>query len=179
MAAPPDLTALDERLNELAKLYQFRSLDDPGYGSLTVSQSYCLRILYFRGARTMTELASELDVRLSTMTGIVDQLEAQRLVERVGDPHDRRKLRVSLSAEGRALYRAAHDAFLSHLAPLLAGRTAAARRQILDFLARAIDVIQGWRDNPRKVRRHGTAHPAGGRGGRGRRPRHLRPVRRR
>src|SRR3954465_13916358 len=100
MPAPRPLIELDERLNELAKLYQFRSLDDRGYGSLTVSQSYCLRILYFQGAPSLSELAAELDVRLSTMTGIVDQLEDKRLVERVDHPHDRRKLTVSLSAKG-------------------------------------------------------------------------------
>ena len=177
MAPPAALLALDERLNELAKLYQFRSLDDRMYAALTVSQSYCLRILYFQGPRSMGELASELDVRLSTMTGIVDQLETRRLVERIDHPDDRRSLRVTLSGEGRALYRAAHDAFLSHLAPLLDGRPAAARREILDFLAGAIRVIQGWRNNPRKVPRHGTAHSGSTRsrraGGKG----HLRPVR--
>jgi len=177
MVVPPDLLALDELLNELAKLYQFRSLDDRMYEALTVSQSYCLRILYFQGPRTMGELATELDVRLSTMTGIVDQLEARGLVERVDHPDDRRSLRVTLSTRGRTLYHGAHDAFLSHLAPLLDGRSAAARREILDFLGGAIRVIQGWRENPRKVSRHGTAHSARERVGRSRGKNHLRPVR--
>ena len=177
MAVSGDLLALDDLLNELAKLYQFRSLDDRMYDALTVSQSYCLRILYFQGPRTMGELATELDVRVSTMTGIVDQLEARGLVERVDHPDDRRSLRVTLSTRGRTLYHGAHDAFLSHLAPLLDGRSAAARREILDFLGGAIRVIQGWRKNPRKVSRHGTAHSDRGRVGRARSQNHLRPVR--
>src|SRR5947199_392987 len=37
---------LDEALTTLAKLYQFRSLEERGYAGLTVSQSYCLRDLY-------------------------------------------------------------------------------------------------------------------------------------
>jgi DNA-binding MarR family transcriptional regulator len=172
-----DLLALDDLLNELAKLYQFRSLDDRMYDALTVSQSYCLRILYFQGPRAMGELATELDVRLSTMTGIVDQLEGRGLVERVDHPDDRRSLRVTLSSKGRTLYHGAHDAFLSHLAPLLDGRTATARREILEFLGGAIRVIQGWRENPRKVTRHATVHTDRERVGRGRRPNHLRPVR--
>ena len=177
MAVPPDLLALDELLNELAKLYQFRSLDDRMYDALTVSQSYCLRILYFQGPRAMGELATELDVRVSTMTGIIDQLEARGLVERVDHPDDRRSLRVTLSTTGRTLYHGAHEAFLSHLAPLLDGRTAAARREILDFLGGAIRVIQGWRKNPRKVSRHGTSHSDRDRVGRARGKSHLRPVR--
>jgi DNA-binding MarR family transcriptional regulator len=152
-----DLLALDETLNNLGKLYQFRSLDDRLFGPLTVSQSYCLRILYFRGPQAMGALAADLDVRLSTMTGIIDQLQEKGLVERVDHPRDRRSLHVRLTPKGRKLYRGAHEAFLSHLKPLVDGRTAAARQQIRDFLAEVIRVIRGWRDNPRKVQRHGQA----------------------
>jgi MarR family 2-MHQ and catechol resistance regulon transcriptional repressor len=158
MSATSDLLELDETLNELAKLYQFRSPDDRLYGALTVSQSYCLRILYFHGPRAMGELAADLDVRLSTMTGVVDQLEEKGLVERVDHPDDRRSLHVKLTVKGQTLYHDAHDAFLSHLAPLFDGRTPAVRRQALEFLAEIIRAVQGWRDNPRKVRRHGKTN---------------------
>jgi DNA-binding MarR family transcriptional regulator len=151
-----DLAKLADTLNALAALYQFRSLDDRLYGALTVSQSYCLRILYFQGPRAMGELAADLDVRLSTMTGVIDQLEGKALVERVDHPQDRRSLRVKLTPRGRKLYHDAHAAFLSHLEPLFDGRTPAARGQILEFLADTIRVVQGWREHPRKVRRHGS-----------------------
>jgi DNA-binding MarR family transcriptional regulator len=154
MTMVEDLAKLADTLNALAALYQFRSLDDRLYGALTVSQSYCLRILYFQGPRAMGELAADLDVRLSTMTGVIDQLEDKALVARVDHPHDRRSLRVKLTPRGRKLYHDAHAAFLSHLAPLFGGRTAAARGQILEFLADAIRVVKGWREHPRKVRRH-------------------------
>jgi DNA-binding MarR family transcriptional regulator len=146
-----DLLLLDERLNALAKLYQFRSLDDPLYRGLTVSQSYVLRRLYFDGPRTMGALANDLDVRLSTMTGVIDQLEEKRLVERVDNPEDRRSLDVRITPSGRTRYRQAHEAFLSHLEPLMKGRPAAARRQILSFLADVIETVEAWRRNPRKA----------------------------
>ena len=60
---------LDRALTDLAKLYQFRSLDARSYAGLTVSQNYTLRDLYFNGPRTMSELAAQLGVPLSTMTG--------------------------------------------------------------------------------------------------------------
>jgi DNA-binding MarR family transcriptional regulator len=150
MADPPDLLVLDELLNELAKLYQFRRLDDPLYRGLNVSQSYVLRRLYFQGPLAMGELAADLDVRLSTMTGIVDQLEDKGLVERFDHPADRRSLNVRVTPRGRKTYRRAHQAFLSHLRPLL-GTRATLRREILDFLAGVIRVVEGWRANPRKV----------------------------
>jgi DNA-binding MarR family transcriptional regulator len=104
----------------------------------------------------MGELAEDLDVRLSTMTGVIDQLEEKGLVERIDHPHDRRSLRVRLTAKGRKLYHDAHAAFLSHLEPLFDGRTRAARQQMLEFLADVIQVVQGWRKRPRKVRRRGN-----------------------
>jgi MarR family 2-MHQ and catechol resistance regulon transcriptional repressor len=176
MVTRQDLLSLDDALNDLAKLYQFRGLDDRLYGALTVSHSYCLRILYFQGPRTMGELAADLDVRVSTMTGVIDQLEERRLVERADHPDDRRSLRVKLTAKGRQMYRGAHDAFLSHLEPLIDGRSPAARRQILAFLTDVIRVIQGWRQNPRKVQRHGKKNPVRGRLRRPGRSGHLRAV---
>jgi len=152
MPESTDLLLLDERLNELAKLYQFRSLDQPLYSGLTVSQSYVLRRLYFLGARTMSELAADLDVRLSTMTGVIDQLEQRALVERVDHPEDRRSLHVRITTQGRRLYKQAHEAFLSHLQSLFKDRPAPVRRAILDFLGEAISVVEGWRSNPHKVR---------------------------
>jgi DNA-binding MarR family transcriptional regulator len=153
VAISKDLLRLDETLNDLARLYQFRSLDDRTYQALTVSQWYCLRILSARSPRAMSELAADLDIRVSTMTGVIDQLEEKGLVARVDHPEDRRSLRVNMTAKGRRLYQTAHQAFLSHLEPLLDDRTPAARREILAFLSDVVRVIQGWRANPKRIRR--------------------------
>ena len=156
MPIDKDVIRLDDTLNGIADLYQFRSLSRPLYGPLTVSQSYCLRILYFKDARTMSELAAELRVRLSTITGVIDQLEVKKLVERVDHPEDRRSLHVRLTPRGRNLYRAAHEAFLSYIEPLLASRSKAEREAVLSFLDDVTEAIQGWRQNPRrKVAKHG------------------------
>src|SRR6516162_11544888 len=114
-AANDDLFRLDEALNRLATLYQFRSQEAPTYGTLTVSQSYCLRSLYFHGPQSMSELATELQVQLSTMTGVIDQLEAKKLVRRTAHPDDRRSFRVELTPKGKKLYHSAHDVFISYL----------------------------------------------------------------
>jgi DNA-binding MarR family transcriptional regulator len=154
------LEGLDAALTELAKLYQFRSLDQPLYGQLTVSQNYCLRSLHGREPQSMGALASELRVRLSTMTGIVDQLEGKGLVERTAHPEDRRSLQVRLTSKGRRLYRAAHRAFLSHLAPLVDRRTPSEIARMQSFLAEITRTIDGWRQEPRRRRgRARKAHP--------------------
>jgi DNA-binding MarR family transcriptional regulator len=156
MTTQDDVARLADALNGIATLYQFRSLSQRLYGALTVSQSYCLRILYFQGMRTMSELAEKLQVRLSTITGVIDQLEERGLVERSGHPEDRRSLHVRLTPKGRSLYGNAHEAFLSHLKPLLEGRTPADREKLLSFLADVTDSIRGWQKDPRrKVKSHG------------------------
>jgi DNA-binding MarR family transcriptional regulator len=148
--------ALDEALTELAKLYQFRSLEARSYAGLTVSQNYTMRDLFFNGPRSMSELAGRLGVPLSTMTGVVDQLEGKGLVERQDHPEDRRSLQVRLTAEGRKLYQSAHDAFLSHLAPLVENRPAAECDRLIVFLGEVAEAVRGWRrDHRRKERRDG------------------------
>jgi MarR family 2-MHQ and catechol resistance regulon transcriptional repressor len=145
--------ALDEALTELAKLYQFRSLDARSYGGLTVSQSYTLRDLYFNGPRTMSQLAALLGVRLSTMTGVIDQLEAKELVERIDHPEDRRSLQVRLTPAGRKLYQSAYEAFLSHLVPLVENRSPAECEKIISFLGEVTHAIYGWRAGHRRKER--------------------------
>lgn len=146
--ANADAHRLADALNDIAILYQFRSSNAPLYGTLTVSQSYCLRILYFGKPSTMSELAGRLHVRLSTITGVIDQLEEKSLVERVEHPEDRRSLLVKLTPKGRDLYGAAHQAFLSHIMPLLRNRSAADRERLISFLGEVTEAIRGWQQNP-------------------------------
>ncbi len=48
----------------------------------------------------MLGLGAELNLGKSTMTGVIDRMEAAGLVERRPDPHDRRHLLVAATAEG-------------------------------------------------------------------------------
>jgi DNA-binding MarR family transcriptional regulator len=61
-----ELLLFEGALYELAKLYQFRGLEDPAYRSLTVSQWWCLRNLALATSpRTMSQLAEDLDLKRS------------------------------------------------------------------------------------------------------------------
>ena len=146
-----DVHRLADALNGIAMLYQFRSADSQMYGTLTVSQSYCLRTLYFNRARTMGELAAELQVRLSTITGVVDQLEERKLVERKDNPEDRRSLQVVLTPKGRKLYSAAHETFLSHIAPLLKSRSVVDREKLISFLGEITEAICAWQNKSGRI----------------------------
>jgi DNA-binding MarR family transcriptional regulator len=69
--------------------------------NLTMSQLKTLFVLRHRGSSGGQDLARAMGVSLATMTGIVDRLVAQALVERHEDPKDRRVRRVELSPHGR------------------------------------------------------------------------------
>jgi DNA-binding MarR family transcriptional regulator len=58
----------------------------------------------------MGELSRRLMVTGGSVTGIVDLLERDGLVARIGDPDDRRALRVRLTAPGRKAFRAMAEA---------------------------------------------------------------------
>ena len=63
----------------------------------------------------MGELSRRMMVTGGNVTGIADVLEREGLVARIGDPHDRRALRVRLTAAGRKAFGAmaqAHEQWI-------------------------------------------------------------------
>ena len=56
-----------------------------------------LWMLRFRESMTLGDLAESLDVSPRNITGLVDHLEADGLIERFADPEDRRATRVRLT----------------------------------------------------------------------------------
>jgi len=70
--------------------------------TLTMQQLRLVVNLALDGPASSHELAAKLRVAMGTLTGIVDRLVAQGLVERREDPNDRRIRRVALTEEGQA-----------------------------------------------------------------------------
>ena len=77
---------------------------------LTPSQYAVLQLLDSHEGSRLTTVSDRLLLARSTITRIVDQLEATGLVRRESDPDDRRAQRVSLTAEGEAQRKAAQEA---------------------------------------------------------------------
>jgi len=68
---------------------------------ITLGQLHCLHRVTDLGQPTMGDLAEDLHLSPSTVTGLVDGLVARGLVERLEDAEDRRIVRVTLAAGGR------------------------------------------------------------------------------
>jgi DNA-binding MarR family transcriptional regulator len=62
-----------------------------------------LRVLWDEDRLTQAEIIKRLRMKGPTIVGIVAQLEADGLISRIQDPHDRRKRSIALTARGEAL----------------------------------------------------------------------------
>ncbi|MGI6434544.1 MAG: MarR family winged helix-turn-helix transcriptional regulator [Syntrophomonadaceae bacterium] len=72
------------------------------YG-VTPGQYAVLKCLWDDNGQTAKQLAERLYLDGSTVTGILDRMEAKSLISRQPDPKDRRALRVILTEQGSAL----------------------------------------------------------------------------
>lgn len=67
---------------------------------LTAPQIGCLRYLKKSGDSTPGKIAKSMHLSQATITGILDRLEARRLIIRSRSTSDRRKVIVALSSDG-------------------------------------------------------------------------------
>ncbi len=90
---------------------------------------------------TMGELSSDLDVPLSTATRIVDWLVRANFVERIHDSHDRRVVRVQMTANGEELYQISMEYNRQQIAQLLSNFTTEEQVQMLRLMTKLVNVL--------------------------------------
>ena len=89
------ITSLGRRLQQ----FESRTLRESG---LTPRQFFVIGLLSAKNDRPLAELADASSCTRATMTGIVDTLERNALVQRVPHPVDRRSTLVRLTEQGAA-----------------------------------------------------------------------------
>jgi len=72
---------------------------------ISIPQWRVLAVLHERADRTMNQLAELTTIDRTTLTRALDKMVRERLVERRGDPHDRRSVRLRLTEAGVAAFR--------------------------------------------------------------------------
>jgi DNA-binding MarR family transcriptional regulator len=83
----------------------------------------------------LSTLAEKCACVRSNITQLVDRLEAEKLVVRADDPHDRRSVRAELTPKGRARYTAALKAVEEAEKQLFSGLSGAKKDELLGLLA--------------------------------------------
>ena len=88
-----------------------KQLSDKG---VPLDQWRILSVLFESDGMTMRALADAVSMHRPTMTKVVDRLVAGALAYRVPDPNDRRKVRIFLSDQGKALYKEQNTHVTTH-----------------------------------------------------------------
>ncbi|MFQ5888335.1 MAG: MarR family winged helix-turn-helix transcriptional regulator [Candidatus Hydrothermarchaeales archaeon] len=104
LSASERLKLLDQYIHVLIKRFYLRPSLDGAAEELSSSELFACNILGRKRRCTMTELAKECGLALSSMTGVIDRLVARRCVRRTRDEEDRRKVFVELDKKGEKVY---------------------------------------------------------------------------
>ncbi|MEM1314663.1 MAG: MarR family transcriptional regulator [Pseudomonadota bacterium] len=110
---------------------------------LTYPQYITLVLLWERDGQKVTELAEKLRMKTSTLTPLLQRLEAEGLVERRQDEQDRRAVVVNLTPRGRGLQDEAPDITACMVRGTTLSRSELKRlRQLLEKLTTGLSAAQ-------------------------------------
>jgi DNA-binding MarR family transcriptional regulator len=123
---------------ELERLFAEHGLTGPSFGVLVT-----LARLNEPDGVSQRRLMDELGLTSGTMSVRVDRLVERGLVERAPDPDDRRNTRITLTAEGRALFERVVPAHLANEERLLAALAPAEREQLATLLSKLLVDFEG------------------------------------
>ncbi|HEY3895346.1 MAG TPA: MarR family transcriptional regulator [Pseudonocardiaceae bacterium] len=111
------------------------SAEDVARSGLTGPQVSVMAHLVMNGPATVTELGRELGTGHSTVSGIVDRLQARGLVQRVQDDTDRRYTRICVTEKVDRYVADMEAGPFGRLAIALGNATGEQRRTIRDGLS--------------------------------------------
>src|SRR5262245_16597777 len=104
----------------------------------------CYSILLQSGPITAGDLAERTGLTTGAITGVIDRLERAKLVRRARDPHDRRRVVLELvrNPERERKLGQLYEPLGRAITNLVGQYTAAEQATLLDFLTRAIAVLE-------------------------------------
>jgi DNA-binding MarR family transcriptional regulator len=143
----------DEEILDLASRLRLaiartaRRLRQQSGTDLSAALTAALATVERHGPLTPSELAHAEHVKRPTATRIVAQLVEQGLVERAGDPEDRRSSLITITADGRALLRRLRGRKNAYLACRLRELDA----QDVAALERAAEVLERMLESERRT----------------------------
>jgi DNA-binding MarR family transcriptional regulator len=112
---------------------------------LTGPQIAVMASLVTAGPTTLTELSQRMGMTHSTLSGIVDRLEARGLVRRSPDEADRRRTRIDVTEQVDQYVRELEEGPSARLAAALARARPAQRHAILEGVKLLRELLEGTR----------------------------------
>jgi DNA-binding MarR family transcriptional regulator len=96
------------------------------------------------GELTMGELSSQLMVTSGNVTGVIDGMAADKLVERRPHETDRRSIIISVTPEGRTLFAKVRSAMSKWIGEAMADMTDAEIEQLIKLLGKLKHSVDKW-----------------------------------
>lgn len=133
------LNLFDQYIHALLKRFYLRpSLDGP-VGELSGSEFLACSVLGRKGKCTMSQLAQECGLALSSMTGVVNRLVARGCVKRIrDDEEDRRKVFVELDRKGEKIYQDLLESEMEMIITMMEALKPQEQETLLDALGKAL-----------------------------------------
>ena len=137
------LKLFDEYVHQLAKrFYLTPSLEGLG-ADLSSSELFACKALGRKGKCTMSQLAQECDLALSSMTGVVDRLIVRGCVRRNRDDgEDRRRVFVELDRKGEKIYQELLESEMQMIITMMDALTLQEQDALLDALGKAVASLE-------------------------------------
>ena len=137
--APPVTEFAGQLFFRLWRATHTRTAEVLGSVGLTPALFALLNVIGAREGAIQQELGTALGIDRSTMVSLIDQLEGAGLARRRPSATDRRAREIAITPKGRRLLQRARGLLSQVENEVLAGLTAAERRELLALLRRALD----------------------------------------
>lgn len=135
-------------LRSLAECYQafeaYSALHIRGLG-LTSAQFDIIATLGNTPGMTCKELAEKTLITKGTLTGVLDRMEARRLIRRSASDADRRQVFVALTPQGTRTFEQAFPAHVGHLRQAFSMLSSSELDQAADLLHKLRDALRDAR----------------------------------
>lgn len=134
MSEAYDKTEVGRLIFELGKLMRQYMRKNFEHEGITMPQSSVLGMLIKNGEMKITELSSKLMLSNSTVSGMIDRLEKQQMVERRRSEEDRRLVYVKTSPKFMEMHKESHKRIEQSFEELLDTGTPEEIEKIIDGL---------------------------------------------
>jgi DNA-binding MarR family transcriptional regulator len=113
------------------------------FNTFSPQEFHVLMIVGQTGHCIMSDIADKVQLSLSSITGIVDKLEAKKIMRRNRSGEDRRIVEVVLTDEGREVYKTAMEGHLEFVRSLLNALNPHEQDVFLSLFRKIAEVLKG------------------------------------
>ncbi len=137
------LRTLDQYVHELVKHFYLKTAMDGPSVELSTSEVFACSVLGRKNRCTMSELAKECGLALSSMTGVIDRLVSKEYVRRTRDEgEDRRKVFVKLDRKGEKIYQELLESEMEMIITMMESLKPQEQDALIGTLGKAVESLK-------------------------------------